>query len=149
VVKIVDDALNRKRAHHMANAERFKYRSDEIAPVIRSSAHEVFLIRIEARPEPSSKDHGIAAGAIVNCWVAAETFRDAERRAVASIRDNSWLPLKLESWEIVTRDRYAGWEPTDSDDEDPRQLIEQAIADGVVCEFFCWPACAQDSEAKS
>jgi hypothetical protein len=112
----------------MANCEQFKYHSDEIAAVIRSSANEVFLIRIEARPEPGSKDHGIAAGAIVNCWVAAETLRDAERSAVASIRDNSWLPEKLDSWEIVARDQYFGWEPTDHDDQDPRELIQRAIA---------------------
>jgi hypothetical protein len=128
----------------MAETKQFKYLSDQLAPVSRSSAYEVFLIRIEARPDPGSEDHGIAEGALVNCWVSAETLRDAERRAVAAIRDNSWLAVRLESWEIVTSERDADRESTDND-QYPRELIEQAIAAGEVCEYFCWPPGAPDS----
>jgi hypothetical protein len=128
----------------MAETKQFNYLSDQLAPVSRSSAQEVFLICIEARPDPGSEDRGIAAGALVNCWVSAETLRDAERRAVAAIRDNSWLPVRLESWEIVTRERDADREST-GNDQDPRDLIEQAIADGMVCEYFSWPPGAPDS----
>jgi hypothetical protein len=38
--------------------------------------------------------------------------------------------------------RDADRESTDND-QDPRELIEQAIADGEVCEYFCWPPVLQ------
>jgi hypothetical protein len=133
----------------MADAGEFNFFSDTIDPFIRSSTDQLFLIKIEARPEPAAEDYGCAEGAFVICWVAAESLRDAERRAVALIRGNRWQPHRLESWEIVTREQFACWEPTDDDDVDPRYAIDQAFADGEFCEFFCWPPDAPDASDSS
>jgi hypothetical protein len=129
----------------MVYAEQVNFFSDGIDPVIRSSPDELFLIKIEARPEPGAEEFGSAYGAFVVCWVAAESLGDAERRAVASIRENRWQPHRLESWEIVTREQFADWKPSDEDDVDPRDVIDQAFADGEACEYFCWPPDAPDA----
>jgi hypothetical protein len=127
--------------------EQPAYYSDRIDPVTRSGPHELFLITIEAVPEPESEDYGEAGGAFVNCWINADTLRTAERLATKLIRENDWRPHRFEAWEIVTRDTYAVEEPGE-DEPDLRELVEQAFVDGEACVFNTWPVDAPDAEEE-
>jgi hypothetical protein len=130
----------------MAAAEQPVYYSDGIAPVRRASPDELFLITIEARPEPDSDEYGQAGGAFVNCWVDADDLRTAERRSVALIREGGWRLHRFDEWSIVTRDTYVDWQPNDDGGPDLRQVVDQAFIDGEVCIFNTWPADASDAD---
>jgi hypothetical protein len=138
-------SLRRWIGERMTDSEQPQYYSDGINPVIRSTPEELFLVLIEARPEPGASEYGEAGGAFFNCWVNTDTLRTAERRAVALIREKSWRPHRFDSWELVTRNRYADWVPSDYDETDVRELVEQAFTDGEACEFYSWPVNAPDS----
>ena len=128
----------------MANAEVPGYYSDGIDPVRRSSPNELFLVTIEARPEPDSAEYGEVDGAFVNCWVDADDLRSAERRAVALIQEDGCRPHRFDVWELVSRATYEGREPSD-DGPDLREVVAQAFTDGEVCVFRTWPADAPDA----
>jgi hypothetical protein len=130
----------------MANDEGPVYYSDSIAPVRRSSPGELFFIIIEARPEPDTDEYEKSGGAFVNCWVDADDLRTAERRSVVLIQTGGWKPHRFEEWSIVTRETYMAWQPTDEDDVDLRELVEQAFTDGEVCVFNTWPVDAPDAD---
>lgn len=121
------------------------YYSDGIDPVRRNSRDELFLLTIEARPEPHSEEYGEAGGAFVNCWVNADDLRTAERQAVALIEQHGWRPHRFDEWELVCRATYAGREPPDDGDLDLREIVEQAFIDGEVCVFNTWPVDAPDA----
>jgi hypothetical protein len=129
----------------MADADRPVYYSDGIEPIRRSSPDELFLVTIEARPEPDSDEYGEAGGAFVNCWVDADDLRTAERRAVALIRADGWRPHRFDDWELVTRSTYDSHEPAD-DGPNLREVVEQAFIDGEVCVFNTWPVDAPDAD---
>lgn len=130
----------------MADAGQPVYYSDGIEPVRRSAPGEVFLVTIEARPTPDAEDYDEAGGAFVNCWVAADDLRTAERRAVALIEEDGWRPYRFDSWKLVSQDTYADWEPGEDEEPDPREMVAQALADGEVCAFYTWPKDAEDAD---
>jgi hypothetical protein len=130
----------------MGNSGEPVYYSDGIDPVRRSRADELFLLTIEARPEPSSEDHGEVRGAFVNCWVDADDLRAAERRAVALIGKHGWRPHRFEQWELVTRATYSTGQPSADDRPDLREALDQAFIDGEVCVFNTWPVDAPDAD---
>ncbi len=121
------------------------YYSDGIEPVRRSSSDELFLLTIEARPEPDSEDYGEVGGAFVNCWVNADDLRAAERRAVTLIQEHGWRPHRFEEWELITRATYADLQPGDDGEPDLREVVDQAFIDGEVCVFNMWPVDAPDA----
>jgi len=123
-----------------------EYYSDSINPVRRSSSDELFLLTIEAHPEPNSEDYGEAGGAFVNCWVNADDLRTAERRAVALIQEHGWRPHRFEEWELVTRATYGERELRDDGGQDLREVVDQAFIDGEVCVFNTWPVDAPDAD---
>jgi hypothetical protein len=127
----------------MDDADQPVFYSDGIDPVRRSSPDELFLVTIEARPEPDSDEHGVAGGAFVNCWVNAEDLRTAERRAIALIEVGGWRPHRFHDWELVTRATYEGREPPDGG-PDLREVVEQAFIDGEVSVFNTWPRTGTD-----
>lgn len=129
----------------MAEANQPVYYSDGIDPVRRSSSDELFLVIIEATPEPDSDEYGEAGGAFVNCWVNADDLRTAERRAVALIQEAGWQPHRFDNWELVTRATYVDCEPA-HDEPDLHEVVEQAFIDGEVCVFHTWPIDAPDAE---
>jgi hypothetical protein len=129
----------------MSDTSEPAFYSDRIEPVYRSSTAELFLITIEARPEPESPDFGEAGGAFVTCWVNAADLRQAERRAVALIESDGWRPRRFDSWELVTRGTYADREPPTDGSPDLREMVEQAFVDGEVCIFHTWLVDAPDA----
>lgn len=91
----------------MAGGDQPVYYSDGIDSVERCASGELFLVTIEARPEPHAEKYGEAGGAFINCWVDADDLRTAERRAVSLIQEHGWRQCRFISWEIVTRETYA------------------------------------------
>jgi len=132
----------------MGVADQPEYYSDSIDPVRRSSAEELFLVTIEARPEPDSEEYGEVGGAFVNCWVDADDLSTAERRTVALIEQEGWRPHRFDDWQLVTRATYADREPAE-DGLDLREIVEQAFIDGEVCKFYSWPIDAPDADEAS
>ena len=130
----------------MAEPQGPVYYSDGIDLVRRSSSDELFLVTIEARPEPGADEFGDVGGAFVNCWVNAADLRTAERRAVALIQDHGWRPHRFEEWELVTRATYTDREPEDGGGLDLREVVAQAFIDGEVCVFNIWPVDAPDAD---
>ncbi len=125
------------------------YFPDGIDPVRRSAAEELFLITIEARPDPDAAEYGESGGAFVNCWVDGEDLRTAERRAVALIEESGWRPHRFDSWELVKRGTYIDWQPDDDGGPDLRQVVEQVFIDGAVCVFHTWPVDAEDANEET
>jgi hypothetical protein len=80
--------------------------ADGIEPVCRSSADQLFLVTIEARPARGSTEFGQMGGSFVNCWVDADDLRTAEWRAVAIIEADGWRSHRFEEWSLVTRETY-------------------------------------------
>jgi hypothetical protein len=130
----------------MSDAKQSVYFSDGIESICRSSPDELFLVTIEARPEPGTVECGKMGGSFVNCWVDADDLRTAERQAVALIQENGWRPHRFEEWSLVTRDTYTDWEPLDDGGPDLREIFEQALIDGEVCVFNNWPVDAPDAD---
>jgi hypothetical protein len=120
------------------------YYSDGIDPVSRSSPQQLFLLTVEARPQPDSDEYGELGGAYVNCWVDADDLRTAERRAVALILEDGWKPYRFESWQFVTRDTYVDQEPA-PDGPNMREILDEAFDDGVALVFNTWGVDAPDA----
>jgi hypothetical protein len=136
--------LERGKGQAMASGQPNLY-ADTIPPVYRTKPAELFLVTLEAAPDPESEDYGKAGGAFVNCWVDAPDLRTVELRTIALIQENRWQPRRFESWELVTQDTYADREPPTDDAPDLKRLFEQALVDGEVCVFHVWPIDAPDA----
>jgi len=119
--------------------------ADSIAPVHRLMPGEVFFVRMEASPAPSSDDFKTSGGGFVNCYLNADDLRTAELRAISLIRQHGWLPLRFDTWEL-TCGECATDSPSDDDGPTSRELVEQALLDGECCVFFTWPVDAPDSD---
>src|SRR5262249_29498495 len=111
----------------MEERDESVYYSDRIDSVRRSSPDELFLLTIEARPEPDAEEYGEAGGGFVNCWVNADDLRTAERRAVALIENHRWRPFRFEEWQLVSRATYANRVPRDDGGPDLREIVDQAF----------------------
>ncbi len=121
--------------------------ADTIGPVYRSGPGEVFFVRLEACPEPGSDEFGSSGGAYVNCYIDADDLRTAELRAVALIQANGWQPTRFDTWQLTCAEcASASRDPEAPDAASPRELVQQALADGEVCEFYCWPIDAPDAD---
>jgi hypothetical protein len=105
---------------------------------------EVFMVRLEASPEPGSDDFGSAGGAYVNCYVDADDLRTAELRAIALIEQHGWRPQRFDTWQLTCVD-CAGDAPPDYDGPSARELVEQARIDGECCIFHTFPIDAPDA----
>ena len=119
--------------------------SDSIDPVLRAGPHELFLITIEARPEPRAPEFATDGGAFVNCWINVDDLRSAERRAIELIEEYGWRPHRFDNWRLVSRATYADREPNQTDELDSRDYLEQAFVDGETVVFNTWPIDAVDA----
>lgn len=119
--------------------------ADTIAPVVRTAPDELFLLTIEAVPDPDSDEAADTGGAYVNCWADAGDLRAAELRAVALIEEAGWRPVRLDDWSLVSDAFYADAEPTE-DGVDYRELVAEARRDGYALVFNMWPADAEDAD---
>ena len=106
---------------------------------------EVFVLRIEAYPQPGSEAFGTDGGAFVNCYVESDDLRSAELRAIASIQEAGWRPHRVDGWQLTCAD-CADDTPPEHGGDSSRALVDQARLDGVVCVFHTWPIDAPDAD---
>jgi hypothetical protein len=93
----------------------------------------IYYMLYEAEPLPKSEDFETCGGAYVNCWVRAESQREAEGKAFTAIEEAGWKILCVEEECCeVTESWY-------SEDEEGREHYEQAVADGECYVFHQWP----------
>lgn len=104
----------------------------------------IFFLQFEAHPMPESEAFEESGGAFVNCWLRADSGKDAERRASVAVRENGWhiISVEEECREVDASD-YADDEDDDEEDQDEnsdnREYYEQALTDGECYVFHQWP----------
>jgi hypothetical protein len=100
----------------------------------------IYYAMYEATPGPDIPEFETCGGAFVNCWVRAESTRDAERLNAAAIAENGWKILSVEDECCeVTDDWY-------SEDDDEWPWYQQAISEGECYVYHQWPLVAQDED---
>jgi hypothetical protein len=96
----------------------------------------MFFLSYEARPTDNSAREN-AIGALVNCWIKAESAREANQIAGKEIRSHGWDVVSQEDLSPVALD--LAQEESDS-------VIRQACIDGCVLELHTWSTDARDDE---
>jgi hypothetical protein len=94
-------------------------------------AGSTFLLTYEVRPAkilPGREDVG---GAIVNCWIVADSMSRAKALADQALRDDEWVVIDRMKEEQRDEDNVA---------EVAEQYFRQAQIDGVVLVFHTYPA---------
>ena len=91
----------------------------------------IYVITLEARPQPDSAEAAEVAGAYVNVYTTARTEEAALEVAGTEIREAGWT--------VVAVDR-ANWVTRAEVEESPDALpyFEQALLDGVVLVFHTY-----------
>lgn len=117
--------------------EEMGFYSDGIDPVVRTNPEELFLVIIEAVPDEDSPEATTEGGAFVNCWLNVDTLRDAEREAVSIIEQSGWIPVRFDSFQVVSKATYEGVTPEEGD-PDPKEILAAAFEDGAAVVFHTW-----------
>ena len=92
----------------------------------------IYYLMAEAVPHhdnPESKEY---SGAYINCWVKADTPKDALHKAKEYICEEHWSFVKLEDIFTVQRERYLN-EP------DSLEAYDNASRYGLGAIFYTWP----------
>jgi hypothetical protein len=103
--------------------------ADTLDPIHRNDPHQMFFVRIEARPDEGSAEAAEVAGGYANVWVDADDFRSAEIEAVKAIRAEGWRPLRFDDWGLCSRD--------DCHDEGI-ESFDQAAELGISLTIYTW-----------
>jgi hypothetical protein len=121
--------------------------SDTLSEVRRNNNGEVFFITIMAEPCEGNDEFKEAGGAYVNCWVNADTLREAEISALNEIESENWKPKKIEEWEILCEECYENRDDLDQEEvEELKSCLSEAYEHGISLLFHCWPIGAEDDE---
>jgi hypothetical protein len=99
----------------------------------------IFFFTFRASPTPDAKEFDKSGGAFVNCWIRNDDADQAEERATALIYEYGWSVDSLEDAVPVTGEDYV-------DDEENRELYEQALVENEVLVFNTWPRGGGDDE---
>lgn len=118
--------------------------SDSIGHVFREDRSEVFFLSVEAYPEPGSPDFGTAGGAFINCYLDADSLRDAELAMLEILREEGWRPYRLEGWEVTCAER-AQAEPAEAGEPSQRDMVEEALNEGYAQVIYAWDIDADDA----
>jgi hypothetical protein len=89
---------------------------------------EMFLVTYDARPSDSNPERDDLGGAIVNCWVVADSLDSAVLKTQEHLVESGWV--------IV--DRVTA-ETARADDHDHNAHFRQAHVDGLVAVFHTYP----------
>jgi len=85
----------------------------------------LFLVTVQARPTPRAADFEVFPGAVVNCWLRADSEHEAITQTETEIREAAWIPEAVDAVRTVTRSDY-------ENDRAGREYFEQAMVDGIA-----------------
>ena len=88
----------------------------------------MFLVTYDARPSGSNPERDDLGGAIVNCWIVADSLESAVLMAQERLVESGWV--------IV--DRVTA-EPAHADNHNHKEHFRQALVDGLVAVFHTYP----------
>jgi len=140
------DAIGPPQLRCALRVESMNLFADTIAPVRRSAAGEMFLLRFVAKPFPQNPESSSVGGAYVNCWVDVDDLRTAEEKALEAMAREQWKPTKFDHWELVCRQCYIKNPDVDEDENrESLQRLNEALEHGIALTFNCWPPDAPDA----
>jgi hypothetical protein len=88
----------------------------------------IFLVRYDARPSPSHPERDEWGGAIVNCWLVAESMDAALVDSAQHLEASDWVIV-----DTLFREQTA------VEEFDHNQYVRQARFDGLVAVFHTYP----------
>lgn len=92
----------------------------------------IFYFMIEAAPNRNNPESKKFGGAYINCWVKAETQKDAFIRVKKYIDEENWMFIKTEDIFIAQRHLYI-------DKPDSLDCYDEACKNGISAIFHTWP----------
>jgi hypothetical protein len=98
----------------------------------------IFYVVYEASPRPESEDFKLWGGAFINCWVKAQSEKEAHQSALTFIHVRGWKVLSIfQECQEVTEVFF-------SNAQECLDYYRQAEAEGESYMFRMWPAEAKD-----
>jgi len=89
----------------------------------------IYYFLIEAKPMKNNPESEYISGAYVNCWVKADTTKEAIKKAKEYIKWEKWKWLYAEDMYTVERERYL-------DEPDSLEAYDTACEYGVMGVFY-------------
>jgi ribonuclease inhibitor len=96
----------------------------------------MFFLSYEARPTSNALQND-ALGAIINCWIKADSAREANQIARTKIGEHGW--------DVVSQDEV-GPAILDLANEGRDSFIRQACIDGAVFDYHTWSSEDEEDE---
>ena len=101
---------------------------------------ELYLVTIEALPNPGTEEYENCGGAYVNVYVREESEAAALETAQREVAASGWTCKSIEHTGVVTREDF-------TEDDDGLEYFEQAIEEGVVLVFHTFPISPDEGDA--
>ncbi len=89
----------------------------------------IYYFLIEAKPMKNNPESEYLSGAYVNCWVKADTTKEAIKKAKEYIKWEKWKWLYAEDMYTVERERYL-------DEPDSLEAYDTACEYGAMGVFY-------------
>ena len=89
----------------------------------------IYYFLIEAKPMKNNPESEYLSGAYVNCWVKADTTKEAIKKAKEYIKWEKWEWLYAEDMYTVERERYL-------DEPDSLEAYDTACEYGAMGVFY-------------
>lgn len=89
----------------------------------------IYYFLIEAKPMKNNPESEYLSGAYVNCWVKADTTKEAIKKAKEYIKWEKWKWLYAEDMYTVERERYL-------DEPDSLESYDTACEYGAMGVFY-------------
>ena len=92
----------------------------------------IYYLMVEAVPHLDNPESTEYSGAYINCWVKANTPKEALNKAKEYILKEHWSFVKVEDIFTVQRERYL-------DEPDSLEAYDNATRYGLDAIFYTWP----------
>jgi hypothetical protein len=99
----------------------------------------LYLVTIEALPNPGTEDFDECGGAYVNAYIRESSEASALESAQRVITEAGWSCKAVESVAYVTREDFV-------EEDEGLESFEQALAEGVVLVFHTYPVGPDDED---
>ncbi len=97
----------------------------------------IYYFFVEAVPMKSNPESEYIDGAYINCWVKADSTKDAIKEAKEYVKLEKWKWLYAEDMCVVEREKYL-------DEPDSLEAYDIALEYGAGAVFYTWSGDAED-----